>query len=1132
MTDAIARRVHELLTQSIDLPDDRRHEFLHAACADDPRLAIHLPRLLHAIDDSQTFLGRSALEIVAPELWRVEAVVPERVGNYQIVRQLGAGGMGTVYEAIQSQPQRQVALKIPRRRQWNVELRKRLQYESEILGRLRHPHIAQVYEAGIDQSDADAPIAFFAMEFVPDATTLNNYVHRLQISETEILEMMINVCDAVQHAHRLGIIHRDLKPANILVDSDGNPKVIDFGVASSSREFHQNRNGEALLAALDSSAMKANPLAEPLGEIPIESQVDIASTRFGTLNYMSPEQSGGQEFLDARTDVYSLGVILFQLLCNDLPHDLQDLSTDEALQVIRSQPCRTPKRKGSLLNADLRAILGRALAKDREQRYSTVDALSSDLRKYLSGFPVSARTATPWYVGWRFVQRQRWLVGAATLLLIAIATGVISSLVFAYHTKVESQRRMEAEHRAIAERDEAIWHSYVANVSAGFAAFNNLPQLRAHLAAAPEQHRDWEWRFLATACDSGERVIEAHPQMIQALAVTADGTRAATGAEDGRVRIWDTNTWELLIDIPRPARRGGIDVPNTVGVSAVAFRHDDRQVVAGMTDGSIRIWDALTGKLVRELVGHNHYISAVSVHPDGTIASACFGNRCRLWDGNSADWLQEVNDEQRRIRGVAFCDAGRKLVTWEPSGSIWLRDRETLAAQQQFQHPGDLRKIAVNHDTSLIAAGGTDNRIFLFPVRKSATSELGQSLDSATPMTQESPTIVMLPGNRSSTDSLCFSPDGTIVVVGRVDRRIEVFFTETTAVLARLRGHDEFVSGVWLNASSDQLISVSGDGTIRLWSIGKESQLGNILTNSSRDERIYDVAYSPDGTQIASAGDKRIRIWQQNLNDDASPFEGNQGTFNAVAWSPTGRMLAGGGQDRIIRLRELDTNTTRELPRMHAHLVKTLAFESGGRYLLSADTGGRIRIWNVQFDSSDFGSSIELTDDSGKPAHRGGINQIRFSRDGRLFATASNDRTVKVWDYQTRSLIHHLAGHHLSDVFSVVFSPEGDLLYSGSRDRTIGIWSVDTGQLTGTLAGHGQLIRCLDINPAGTRLVAGTWFGEILIWDRLRHEQIGTFSAHNDIVHAIKFDPAGHNLVSCSYDQTIRIFETRPRDKK
>jgi eukaryotic-like serine/threonine-protein kinase len=1129
MTEPIARRVHQLLTQSMDIPNDQRRPFLHKACADDPRLINQVNRLLQAIDDSQSFLERPALESFAMEIWSSDRAMPESIGNYRIVRQLGSGGMGTVYEAIQGQPNRTVALKIPRRRLWNASQQTQLQYESEILGRLRHPNIAQVYEAGVDQTDPHSPIAFFAMEYVPGAKTLGQYLRERQLTVLEILAMFNQICDALQHGHRLGIIHRDLKPANILIDSDGNPKVIDFGVASSHEVHDRSIRNAKELETLDGAILQpqaAQAGKEPSVFLSFESP-NGRSPRFGTLNYMSPEQCKAQEFLDARTDIYSLGVVLYEMLCDALPYDLRGLTTAQAMQVICEEPHREPRRSGKPLDRDLRAILDKTLTKDREQRYSTVDALAADLRRFVDGFPVSARPATLGYVGCRFIQRHSWLMIVTTLLMLAILAGILVSSVFAYQTSLESLRRREAEIRALNERDKALWQSYVANIAAGFSSYNNMSQLRYHVAATPEQFRDWEWHFLASAAESGERVIAAHHHMIHTLAVSENQTLAATGADDGCVRIWDTATWRMVIEIPHPAHRIQANALRQVHVTALAFRDDDQQIVVGMSDGSIRIWNAKTGNLVRELAGHDQLVSSLSVHPDGTIASACRGNRGRLWDGKSMKWLREINDEQQSIQGVAFCDQGNLLLTWEPSGSIWLRDSETCTVKGSVQLSGNLRRVAVNSDSSLIAAGGNDNRIHLFRIAQLENALAHEQGVLPNTKSRENPVVFTLPGNQSSTESLCFAADGTAIAVGRADRRIEVFAVETAATVARLRGHDDFVSGVWLNPSGDQLVSVSGDGTIRLWPLSEDPQLGNIATNEQRDERIYDFAFSPDGTRITSAGDKNIRLWQLDLQSYTDPITGHTGSMYAVAWSPDGKVLAASGADGIIRIAEIESGVTRELSRPDAQAIQSLAFSRDGQTLVAADTSGSIRIWNIVANDSESGGGVELSDDQGKSAHQAAINQVRFSRDGRLLASASSDRTVRVWDFDKRKLLQTLKGHHLSDIFAVVFSPDGDLLYSGSRDRTIGIWSLETGRLAGTLNDHGQPIRCLDINPSGTRLVAGSWFGEVLIWDRQQQEPLASFTAHVDIVHAIKFDPTGQILATCSVDQALRIHEGR-----
>lgn len=337
------------------------------------------------------------------------ARLPLRIGHYGITRLIGAGGMGAVYEAQQDNPRRTVALKVMRGAIASPQASRRFEYESQLLARLRHPGIAQVYEAGTHTEAATGTeFPYFAMEFIPSAKSLTEYADAVGLSLQQRIELFINICDAVQHGHQRGVIHRDLKPANILVDSSGLPKIIDFGVARASAEEDERGAG-------GDTQTKAGQLV-------------------GTLQYMSPEQCGGGAAaprsgertapldIDVRTDVYSLGVILYEMLTGQLPHHLEGTSLFAAVMIIRDDAPLAPSVVRRELRGDLDTIILKALDKDRSRRYGSAADLAADLGHYLRHEPILARTTGPLGKMARWVRRNR-----AVATVAAVSAGVLLS---------------------------------------------------------------------------------------------------------------------------------------------------------------------------------------------------------------------------------------------------------------------------------------------------------------------------------------------------------------------------------------------------------------------------------------------------------------------------------------------------------------------------------------------------------------------------------------------------------------------------------------------------------------------------------------------------------------------------------
>jgi len=347
--------------------------------------------------------------------------LPSRIGNYSIIGRLGEGGMGIVYEARQEHPSRTVALKVIRASRLSSELLRRFGHETEVLGRLQHPGIAQIYEAGTATDETGRSLPFFAMELVK-GVPLTDFARVHQLPTRARLELLAKVCDAVEHAHQKGVIHRDLKPANILVDQSGQIKILDFGVARAI-----------------GSDMQRTTQTTHIGQL------------VGTLPYMSPEQvAGDPRELDTRSDVYALGVIGFELLAGCLPYALDDRLLHEALRIIKEDE---PTRFSSIdkaMRGDVETIVRHALEKEKSRRYQAASALASDIRRYLNDEPISARPASALYQAGKFARRHKGLVAGLATGLALLTVGLVATAVSRHQAIVA--RDAEAAARADSER--------------------------------------------------------------------------------------------------------------------------------------------------------------------------------------------------------------------------------------------------------------------------------------------------------------------------------------------------------------------------------------------------------------------------------------------------------------------------------------------------------------------------------------------------------------------------------------------------------------------------------------------------------------------------------------------------------
>ncbi len=396
-------------------PQHERREVLERECNGDRVLRSRVEMMLLRQDQQAT------MDAVPPPAEEPAGPVPQKIGQYSILRVLGEGGMGVVYFAAQERPKRTVALKVIRPGLLTPRLLRRFDHESELLARLQHPGIAQIFEAATHESPA-GPQPFFAMELV-EGKPLTLYAVENRLSLKQRLELFQRICDAVQHAHQKGIVHRDLKPGNILVTSAGQPKVLDFGIARTTD---------------DSSAGGVGGAATMRTE---------AGTLVGTLPYMSPEQVNDPSGVDVRSDVYTLGVILFELLTGKLPHALDTHTLPEAVRIIAEVEAPSLKAVDRTVPSDVATIVAKAMEKDRARRYQSVSDFSADIGRYLNDEPILARPASRAYKVRKFVARNRALVTGASLAVLALIGGVIGTT---WQAAEATRGRLLAEERGVA----------------------------------------------------------------------------------------------------------------------------------------------------------------------------------------------------------------------------------------------------------------------------------------------------------------------------------------------------------------------------------------------------------------------------------------------------------------------------------------------------------------------------------------------------------------------------------------------------------------------------------------------------------------------------------------------------------
>lgn len=403
MDEARVKKAEEIFQLVVELAAEDRESFLTKQCGPDVELRVFVDELLmHDATGMGGFLRKPVFTPAHGEMADTEGGIPKRIGHYEIVRVLGEGGMGVVYEARQENPQRIVALKVLRSCLPSTNMLRRFQHEAKMLGQLQHPGIACIYEAGVAQIGNGEGLLgqepFFAMELIR-GRPLNTYAAENRLSVRDRSELVAKVCDAMEHAHRKGVIHRDLKPSNILVDESGQPKILDFGVA---------RVTDADIATVTMQTASGQLI--------------------GTVPYMSPEQvAGDSRQIDTRSDVYAVGVILYELLSGKLPHDVRNRSIPEAARIIRDEE---PSRLSSFdtsLRGDIETIVAKACEKGKDRRYQSAAELAADLRRYLRDEPIVARPPSKLYHLGKFAKRNKGLAAGLATAFVALIVGLLGT---------------------------------------------------------------------------------------------------------------------------------------------------------------------------------------------------------------------------------------------------------------------------------------------------------------------------------------------------------------------------------------------------------------------------------------------------------------------------------------------------------------------------------------------------------------------------------------------------------------------------------------------------------------------------------------------------------------------------------
>jgi WD40 repeat protein len=931
------------------------------------------------------------------------------VPGYEVLEELGRGGMGVVYKGKQVKLNRLVALKmILAGSHAGEEDLARFRTEAEAIARLQHPNIVQVFEVGEHEGKP-----FFSLEFCPGGS-LDKDLGGTPLRPRKAASLVETLALAMQAAHRRGIVHRDLKPANVLLLRDGTPKITDFGLAKKLDEAGQTASGAVM----------------------------------GTPSYMAPEQASGKsKEIGPATDVYALGAILYECLTGRPPFKAAT-PLDTILQVVADAPV-PPTQLNAQVPPDLETICLKCLQKDPRQRYASAAKLAKDLGRFLDGEPIQARPVGRLERAIKWARRNRMVAALTAAVAASLLLGTCAATVLALRAGREAAAAAARE-----ERDRAENARHAIQIEQALRAWeeHDVTEAERVLGEVDAQfQRTWEQRHLLALCRRKAMPLLGNKYRLPWGAISADGKRIAswsgrihriTKGSWGEVKVWDTQTGQLKLTLK--GHKGG--------VSSLAFSADGKRIASWGAGRTVRVWDAQTGQLKFTLKGHKSGGCCAAFSADGKRIASWSGRldpatreglgEVRVWDGRTGQLLRTLSHPTGGSVAIRISGDGRRIVSlsrrFDPEtrkswGEVRVWDGRTGQLLRTLS--GHVNSsVAISADGKRIASWGADRTVRVWD------ADTGQD-------------VCTLKGHAGGNCYVAISADGRRIASGgwgfdaktgkswgevkvwdaRTGETVSVWDLDLGQDICTLKGHAGWVTCVAISADGKRIAAGSMGGTVKVWDADTGQHKLTLLGKAAAGW-VTCVAISPDGKRITSGSmEGTVKVWDAGTGHHQLTLQGHKERVNSVAISADGKRIAAGGVDGTVKVWDAATGhhqlNLQGFP--GAGGVTCVAISADSTRIASCSLDGTVKVWDAQ-----TGQHLRTL-----KGHTRRATSVAISADGSRIASGSEDTTVRLWDADTGQHKLTLKGH-TGAVACLAWSLDGSRIASGSWDKTVKVWEA------------------------------------------------------------------------------------------